>query len=93
MAILVGVQHSSPRQAGARLPAGGPAQALVLSEPVRSDLLRIEADGAGAWSDQLVIERALGVAVAEVPVVEGFHPFLDHAPEAKPEGVAARPLR
>lgn len=86
--ILVKNSRSGRKLAGARLPAGGPAQALVLSEPVRSDLLRIEADGAGAWSDHLVIERALGVAVAEVPVVDGFHPYLDHADDGPAQGVA-----
>ena len=87
-AVLVKNGRSGRKLAGARLTAGGPAQAVVLAEPVRSDLLRVEADGAGAWSDQLVSERALGVAVAEVPVVDGFHPYLDHTPEAKPQGVA-----
>jgi hypothetical protein len=59
--------------ASCRLHAGGTDIDVPLSSPTRSDRLRIETDPPGK---QLRITGIHGVTPAEVPTVDGFHPFL-----------------
>lgn len=59
----------------AHLPLNGSPAWISLNPPVRLDQLEFAADREA----QLTLDQALGVEVREVPVIDGYHPFLDIA--------------
>jgi hypothetical protein len=60
--------------ASAKVSPGPPGTFILLSEPLRSDRLVITTRTTDA---SVTLQRAFGVRVDEVPVVDGFHPFLE----------------
>ncbi|MFM7180327.1 MAG: hypothetical protein ACKO2G_02510 [Verrucomicrobiales bacterium] len=63
-----------------RIVPGENSPMLLLAKPVRSDSILIKAEKPGSAALGLRVVAAHGVAVEEVPVIDGFHPFLELAP-------------
>lgn len=80
--LAVRVRHARTNEVLGRinLPPDGPAPVLLLGKPVRSDSLRVEPETADTPAPRLRVVSAHGVALEEVPVIDGFHPFLDLLP-------------
>lgn len=51
---------------------------LVLSKPIRSDAIELTTDS--PICPPMTLASASGVSLAEVPLINGFHPFLDVSP-------------
>ena len=56
------------------------ATLVLLAEPVRSDRLEIHVKPPAAHGVSIHVDRAMGVLVKEVPVMDNFHPYLDLTP-------------
>ena len=59
------------------LKTGEPPRMILLAKPVRSDRLHATVDGPASAAVMLRLDRANGVLREEVPVVDGYHPFLE----------------
>jgi hypothetical protein len=80
--LAVKVRHARTNEVLGKttIPSGGSSPLLVLSKPVRSDSVRIGLEKSAPDAPGLRVVSAHGVALEEVPVIHGFHPFLDLAP-------------
>lgn len=67
----------SGRLAELELMPGEAPRMVLLSKPVRSDRLQATIEGAAPSPVKLRLDRASGVLREEVPVVDGYHPFLE----------------
>jgi hypothetical protein len=80
LAVTVRDARTNEVLARTTIPSGGSSPLLVLSKPVRSDSVRIGLEKSAPDAPGLRVVSAHGVALEEVPVIDGFHPFLDLAP-------------
>jgi hypothetical protein len=80
--LAVRLRHARTNEVLGRttIPPGESSTLLLLAKPVRSDSVRIELEKPEPETVGLRVVSAHGVALEEVPVIDGFHPFLDLAP-------------
>lgn len=80
--VVVHLRHARTNEVLGRtvIPPGGNSPVLVLAKPVRSDSLRIEAEKSDDVAPFLRVVSAQGLGLEEIPIIDGFHPFLDLAP-------------